>query len=521
METVGRPDRQMAGGDLELRLLGPLSLRRNGAEIALPSSRKVRALLARLALAHAPIGRIELCELLWDVPNDPRGELRWCLSKIRALVDAPERRRLRATRDSVALDLSDCFVDVTAVARATDRTAGAHSPDDLLSLVSLFRGDALEGLEIDRSPIFNAWLVAQRRHYRSCHAALLEELASQAPDEEALLALETLLRIAPFDLQAHTLLLSALARRGRLRDGEQHVEAAAKLFEADGLDTAPLREAWKSAKARTEVRSVVAGQGSAPSLAADAEPTAVRPPRRASIAVMPFAESGAADGAPTGLAGALAHDIITRLAKLRSLFVIAQGSVFALHERRIGFQDLGRLLGVDYVVGGDLLRRGDRVVVQVELAETRTARIIWAETFQAQARDTLVVLDGIGNRIVSSVVAEIELLERNRAVLKAPSRSMLGRPITAASGTCIASRSPTTSRRDTSSSRPCGSIRRSLALSPACHLHTGRMPSKAGLRSVRRSWTSLMQRRAKVFSPTIAIRRRTGPWASAVAPRPP
>ena len=62
---------------VEIRLLGPLTVSRAGAALVLPGSRKVRGLLAYLALAPHPIARSQLCELLWDVPNDPRGELRW------------------------------------------------------------------------------------------------------------------------------------------------------------------------------------------------------------------------------------------------------------------------------------------------------------------------------------------------------------------------------------------------------------------------------------------------------------
>ena len=79
------------------------------------------------------------------------------------------------------------------------------------------------------------------------------------------------------------------------------------------------------------------------------------------------------------MADGLVHDIITRLAKLRSLFVIAQGTVFALGERSIGAEEAGRTLNVDYVVSGSVRRQGDRLIVTVELAETRTARIVWAE----------------------------------------------------------------------------------------------------------------------------------------------
>ncbi|HEY0855544.1 MAG TPA: transcriptional regulator, partial [Albitalea sp.] len=147
----------------------------------------------------------------------------------------------------------------------------------------------------------------------------------------------------------------------------------------------------------------------------------VAAPRRASIAVMPFVD-GCEQGAPGGhLAPGLAHDVITRLAKLRSLFVIAQGTVFALDERQKACAEVGRTLNVDYVVTGLLRRRGDRLLVNVELAETRTAHIVWAEVFDQQLDDTFLVLDEIGNRIVASIAGEIEGVERNRAILKPPS----------------------------------------------------------------------------------------------------
>ena len=99
-------------------MLGPLTIRRHGVPLALPASRKVRGLLAYLALAAHAVQRSQLCELLWDVPNDPRGELRWCLSKIRGLVDEPDRRRIDTQADTVRLDLADCFVDAIEIARA-------------------------------------------------------------------------------------------------------------------------------------------------------------------------------------------------------------------------------------------------------------------------------------------------------------------------------------------------------------------------------------------------------------------
>ena len=396
---------------MELRLLGVLAVRRDGEPLALPGSRKVRALLAYLALAPQPVPRSQLCELLWDVPDDPRGELRWCLSKIRRLVDAPGRARIFTREDSIGLDLSDCFADALEGARAAGEGIGRLAPPRLRELAQLFTGDFLEGLEIERSPLFSGWLTAQRRRFRGCHAALLEHLVGKVPDDEATAYLEKWLELAPYDRHVHELLLGSLVRRGRVREGEEHLAAAARLFEAEGLDGAPLREAWRAARSQEALVLSVA-PGPSPAAAAT---------RRASIAVMPFADRSATPPERGGPADALAFDVITRLAKLRSLFVIAQGSVFALHERRIGAEEAGRMLNVEYVVSGSVRRQGERLAVTVELAETRSARIVWAETFNHKLDEALAVLEEIGNRIVASIAAEIEMIERNRAILRPPS----------------------------------------------------------------------------------------------------
>jgi TolB-like protein len=410
-------DRPARGG-VQLRLLGPVTISRDAAALPLPSSRKVRALIAYLAMAPQAVARTQLCELLWDIPNDPRGELRWCLSKARGVLDEPGRRRIEAQGDAIRLDLSDCFVDAIEVARVIQSGLGAADTDRLRSLAALFIGDFLEGLEVERSPGYFGWLTAQRRRFRGAHAALLEQLVGRVPGDDALGYLDTWYRLAPYDLRVHEMLLGALARGGRIREGEEHLEATARLFESEGLDHAPVRLAWRLARGQGVAHAQAAAPAPAPaeSVPVDSGEAA----RRASIAVMPFADR-AAGSVGGGLADGLVHDVITRLAKLRSLFVIAQGSVFALHERHIGPEEAGRMLNVDYVVGGALRRDDDRLTVNVELSETRSARIIWAETYDCKVDDAFTVLEEIGNRIVTSIANEIETIERNRAILKPPS----------------------------------------------------------------------------------------------------
>jgi DNA-binding SARP family transcriptional activator len=210
VETRVESDRRGGSPALELRMLGPLTIRRHGVMLALPASRKVRGLLAWLSLAPRAVGRSQLCELLWDVPNDPRGELRWCLSKIRGLVDEPPRRRVETQGDSVRIDLSDCTVDAVEVARA-EQHLETMTPAQLQTLEALHAGDFLDGLEIDRSPAFEAWLMAQRRRFRGLHVALLERLAASVAEDEALGHLEKWAALTPFDLRPHMLLLEALA----------------------------------------------------------------------------------------------------------------------------------------------------------------------------------------------------------------------------------------------------------------------------------------------------------------------
>jgi DNA-binding SARP family transcriptional activator len=414
----------VAGGrpSIEVRVLGPLTISRAGRALPLPASRKVRALVAYLALSPLAVTRTHLCELLWDVPNDPRGELRWCLSKVRSVVDEPGRPRVHTHEDTVELDLADCFVDAVEVARAAQAGIPTLPPDRLRTLATLFNGDFLEGLDVAGTLAFNGWLTAQRRRFRACHTALLEHLVKTVPGDEAFTQLETWLQLAPFDPHVHEILLAALAQRGRIGEGENHLEVTTRLFEAEGLDAGPIRDAWRSARAAGRITA--SGPAAALSVTAPAsvgaEPIVQVAARRASLAVMPFIDrSGTGVGGGPG--DALAHDVITRLAQLRTLFIIAQGTVFALHERHVGSEEAARMLNVDYVVSGSVRRQRQRLTVTVELVETRTARIVWADIFSRTSDDTFVVLDEIGNRIVASIAGEIEMIERNRAILKPPS----------------------------------------------------------------------------------------------------
>src|SRR5262249_46589528 len=159
------------------------------------------------------------------------------------------------------------------------------------ALARQFAGDFAEGLAIDRSPAFSAWLAAQRRRFRDCHAALLEQLVARGPESEAGGHLEVWREIAPFGLHVHALPFARFAPRGQRRAGDEELAASIRRFEADGVDATPLREAWRRAKAEADAARPSPATRSM--TVADADETVAPASRRASIAVMPFIDQSA------------------------------------------------------------------------------------------------------------------------------------------------------------------------------------------------------------------------------------
>lgn len=414
MESDGSAADSLMSG-LELRLLGPLTVLRAGAAAQLPPSRKVRILIAYLALSSHPVTRERLCELLWRVPNDPRSELRWCLSKLRPLLDEPGRRRVIADDNRVSLDLQNCDVDALRLMSALHDGAGQLADDELASLSAKASGDFLEGLDADGSPDLQHWLMARRSEFRSLRAEIVAEIGNRSTPgtPRGLATARDWVESAPLDARAHQRFLAELFDRRMIEEGDRHLEAAARTFAEEGMNFAPVRAAW------TAMRG---GSTTAPAavLQAQAVPVERAAARRASIAVMPFTELVSGRHGRSELGNALAHDVISRLARLRSLFVIARGSVFAIAEETLSLREIGERLAIDYVATGYLERHADRVVIAVDIAEAATSRILWTERFEAASSAHVAVLDDVCDGIVSSIASEIENAERNRAILKPP-----------------------------------------------------------------------------------------------------
>lgn len=142
---------------------------------------------------------------------------------------------------------------------------------------------------------------------------------------------------------------------------------------------------------------------------------------RPGIAVLPFANSSG-DPEQEYFSDGVAEDILTTLAKSRALFVIARNSTFTYKGKVIAIRDVGRELGVRYVLEGSIRKAGNRIRVTTRLVDAITDRQIWAEHYDRDVADVFLVQDEIAASVCEAIQPRVERSERERAALKAPER---------------------------------------------------------------------------------------------------
>ena len=130
-------------------------------------------------------------------------------------------------------------------------------------------------------------------------------------------------------------------------------------------------------------------------------------PDKPSIAVLPFTNlSGDAD--QEYFSDGITEDIITELCRFRNLFVIARHSSFTYKDRSIKVQEVGRDLGVEFVVEGSVRKAGSRIRVTAQLVEASTGNHLWAERYDRDLEDIFAVQDELTESIVSCLPGRME-----------------------------------------------------------------------------------------------------------------
>jgi TolB-like protein/DNA-binding winged helix-turn-helix (wHTH) protein len=133
---------------------------------------------------------------------------------------------------------------------------------------------------------------------------------------------------------------------------------------------------------------------------------------RFSMVVLPFANLGA-DPGQEQLVDAITSDLTTELSRIGHGFVISRNTAFTFHNRSVETKQIGRELGVRYVVEGGVRRLGNRVRVDAQLVDAETDALLWAQQFDGDVGDLFALEDDIARRI--AIALGIELVGREAA----------------------------------------------------------------------------------------------------------
>jgi adenylate cyclase len=171
----------------------------------------------------------------------------------------------------------------------------------------------------------------------------------------------------------------------------------------------PMR-AWRARPAANATSSEVVVERPAPMLAL---------PDKPSIVVLPF-QNMSGDPEQDYFADGMVEDITTGLSRIKWLFVIARNSSFTYKGKAVDVRQVGRELGVRYVLEGGVRKTGNRVRITAQLVEAETGRHLWADRFDGALEDVFDLQDQITERVVGIVEPSLQRSEIERSRRKPP-----------------------------------------------------------------------------------------------------
>jgi TolB-like protein/tetratricopeptide (TPR) repeat protein len=145
-------------------------------------------------------------------------------------------------------------------------------------------------------------------------------------------------------------------------------------------------------------------------------------PSKPSIAVLPF-QNMSGDPEQEYFADGVVEEIITAMSRMRWLFVIARNSSFTYKGRTVDVKQVGRELGVRYVLEGSVRRAANRVRITGQLIDTGTGAHLWADRFEGGLDDIFSLQDQITTSVVGAIAPKLEQAEIERAKRK-PTESL-------------------------------------------------------------------------------------------------
>ena len=145
-------------------------------------------------------------------------------------------------------------------------------------------------------------------------------------------------------------------------------------------------------------------------------------PDKPSIAVLPF-QNMSGDAEQEYFTDGIVEEIITALSRMRWLFVIARNSSFTYKGRSVDVKQVGRELGVRYVLEGSVRKAGSRLRITGQLIDTATGTHLWADRFDGGIEDVFELQDRITESVIGAIAPKLEQAEIERAKRK-PTESL-------------------------------------------------------------------------------------------------
>jgi TolB-like protein/DNA-binding SARP family transcriptional activator/Tfp pilus assembly protein PilF len=398
---------------VRIRILGGLELRSASGEVVRLPTRKAGLLVAMLAFGPKGLRRPALCEALWPDRSEPqaRSSLRQALAAIRAAMPEGD--------PALGLDSDMETVRLAAATGAVDlwlfEALLTGKPSDLCAAAALYQGDVLAGIPLP-DPL-DQWFAPHRQACRRKALDLVERLsrddaAAAGSDAACETLAERLLAADPAAEEAHRALIRLRLAQGRSNAALRQLELCREALRRE-LDADP----------EPETLALLRADAPAPQAkpAAPAPAPALTPPARGdqpAIIVMPF--DNLSGGADDYFVDGVVEEITGALSRVKEFFVIARQSAFTYKGRFVDVREVGRELGVSYVVEGTVRRGGDRLRISVQLVDAGTRAQLWSDRYEGAITDVFDFQDRIAAQVAGAILPAVRNAEIAVAARKPP-----------------------------------------------------------------------------------------------------
>lgn len=387
---------------LRLRTLGGLMVEGDTGPLGgTAAQRKSLALLALLASGNERgMSRDKVVAYLW-----PESEPARAAHRLAQLIYT--LRRDLESEDPV-LGTSELRLNSAVITSDLAEFAAARRAGDLERAVSLYGGPFLDGFYLPRAPEFERWVENERAGYAREYAEAVETLAVQANSRgdprEATVWWRRLADQDPLSSRIMVHLMSTLAAAGSRAEAIELAGAYQDLIQRE-LDAEP-NPAIVALAQQLRRRPATAPSGLERAESAEL-----------SIAVLPF-ESLSENPGNAYFAEGLGEELMSALARVKGLRVVARSSVATLRNSDLDARELGTRLGARALVEGTIRQADDRLRLSVRLVDATDGCHLWSERYERKVGDVFAAQDQLTESIV---VGMREVLGRLRQGISAES----------------------------------------------------------------------------------------------------